>query len=81
MLEVTKMNKTKAQVIKLVKNLPDKNITIEDIMDELHFKMQVDKGLADLKAGEKSSHEQFKKRMGKWNSRCSDLIKNVCHAK
>ncbi|MDR2428401.1 MAG: hypothetical protein LBD62_01165 [Candidatus Margulisbacteria bacterium] len=60
------MDKLKEQVISLVNTLPDKGLTIEDIIEELYFKMQVDQGLAQLEAGEGIPHAEVKARMLKW---------------
>ncbi len=59
------MSKTKEQVIQMIKRLPDK-VSIDDILAEIHFKLQVDKGLKQLDAGKGLSHKTVEKRMGKW---------------
>lgn len=46
----------KEQVIDLVKSLPDE-VTVDDIMRELYFKVQVDKGLKELDEGNGIPHE------------------------
>lgn len=55
----------KEQVIELVKSLPD-DATVEDVMEELYFKMQVDAGLAELDRGEGIPHEEVERRMARW---------------
>lgn len=55
----------KEQVIKMVKSLPE-NITVDDVMAELYFKLQVDAGLKELDEGKCLSHEKVEKRMSKW---------------
>ena len=62
------MSLTKDKVIELIKSLPD-DITIDDIMEEIYFKSQVDEGLAQLDRGEGIPHEEVEKRMSKWLSR------------
>ncbi len=57
----------KDKVIELIKALPE-NATVEDVMEELYFKLQVDEGLAELDRGEGIPHEEVEKRMGKWLS-------------
>ena len=47
---------TKEKVIELIKALPD-DITVDDIMEELHFKSQVDEGLTQLDRGEGIPHD------------------------
>ena len=62
------MNGIKQEVIRLVQSLPD-SATMDDIMGELYFKMQVDGGLKELDEGNGISHEEAEKRMGKWLAR------------
>lgn len=59
------MSLTKEKVIQLIRALPD-DITVDDIMEELYFKSQVDEGLAQLDRGEGIPHEDVEKRMSKW---------------
>jgi len=61
------MSLTKEKVIELIKALPD-DITVDDIMEELYFKSQVDEGLAQLDRGEAIPHEDVEKRMSRWLS-------------
>jgi predicted transcriptional regulator len=55
----------KQQVIKLIQNLPDE-VSLDDIMAELYFKLQVDAGLKELDEGKGISHEEVEKRMSRW---------------
>ncbi|MBV6519052.1 MAG: hypothetical protein DYG84_08250 [Candidatus Brocadia sp. AMX3] len=55
----------KQQVIQMIQSLPD-NVTIDDIMAELYFKLQVDAGLKELDEEKGISHEEVEKRMSKW---------------
>lgn len=59
------MSLTKDKVIELIKGLPD-DITVDDIMEELYFKSQVDEGLAQFDRGEAIPHEDVEKRMSRW---------------
>lgn len=52
----------KEQVIDLVRNLPDE-VTVDDIMRELYFKIQVDKGLKELEEGEGIPHEEVDRKI------------------
>ncbi|MHB8836933.1 MAG: hypothetical protein ACYC9Y_14690 [Candidatus Methylomirabilia bacterium] len=61
------MSLTKEKVIELIRGLPD-DITVDDIMEELYFKFQVDEGLAQLDRGEGILHADVEKRMSKWLS-------------
>jgi len=59
------MAEVKQQVIQMIQSLPD-DVTIDDIMAELYFKLQVDAGLQELDEGKGISHEEIEKRMSKW---------------
>ncbi len=61
------MTAVKEKVIELVKALPE-DATVEDVIEELYFKLQVDEGLAELDRGEGIPHEEVEKRMSKWLS-------------
>jgi predicted transcriptional regulator len=61
------MRVTKEQVIELVTAMPD-DATVEDVMEELFFKLQVDDGLAQLDRGEHISHEEVERRLARWLS-------------
>ena len=58
----------KEQVIQMIQSLPE-DITIDDIMSELYFKLQVDAGLNELDEGKGIPHEDVEKRMSKWLSK------------
>ena len=59
------MPEVKDQVIKMIKKMP-KGSTIDDIMEELHFKMQVDQGLKELDEGKGVTDEEAVKRLSRW---------------
>jgi predicted transcriptional regulator len=59
------MSEVKTAVIELVRQLPD-TVTLDEIMGELYFKMQVDAGLQELDQGQGIPHEQVEKRLSKW---------------
>lgn len=59
------MADVKNQVIQMIQSLPDET-TIDDIMAELYFRLQVDKGLKELDEGQGIAHVQVEKRMAKW---------------
>ena len=61
------MSRIKDKVIELIKALPD-DVTVDDIMEEIYFKSQVDEGLAQLDRGEGIPHEDVEKRMSRWLS-------------
>lgn len=59
------MAAVKQQVIRIIQSLPD-DVTVDDIMAELYFKLQVDAGLKELDEGKGIPHEEIEKRMSKW---------------
>lgn len=59
------MTEIKKQIIQMIEALPDE-VTINDVMAELYFKLQVDSGLKELDEGKGLSHEQVEKRMAQW---------------
>lgn len=58
------MSEIKQQVIQIIQSLPD-DVTLDDIMAELYFKLQVDAGLKELDEGKGIPHEEVEKRMSK----------------
>lgn len=59
------MARVKQQVIKMIRALPEE-VSVDDVMAELYFKLQVDAGLKELDEGKGISHEEVEKRMSKW---------------
>ena len=59
------MAEIKQQVIQIIQSLPD-NVTLDDIMAALYFKLQVDAGLKEIDEGKGIPHEEVEKRMSKW---------------
>jgi len=62
------MGGLKEQVIQLVQQLPG-DITIDDILSELYFKLQVDEGIRELDEGKGIPHQEVKERMSEWVSK------------
>lgn len=58
----------KQQVIQMIQSLSE-DVTVDDIMAELYFKLQVDAGLKELDEGKSLPHEEVEKRMSKWLTR------------
>ncbi len=56
------MGQGKEDEIELIHRLPDTATTV-DILDELYFKEQVDRGLRDVVEGGTISHQELKERM------------------
>lgn len=59
------MPKVKDKVIQMIKSLPE-DVSIDDIIAELYFKLQIDAGLKELDEGKGIPHEKIEKRMSKW---------------
>lgn len=59
------MGAVKEQAIKIIQSLPE-DVTLDDIMAKLYFKLQVDAGLKELDEGKGIPHEEVEKRMAKW---------------
>lgn len=57
--------RTKQDVIRFIKGLPE-NVTLEDILEELHVRAKIEKGLQDLNTGKTVSHEEVKEKLSKW---------------
>jgi predicted transcriptional regulator len=55
----------KDQVIRIIQSLPE-DITLDDVMAELYFKLQVDAGLKELDEGKGIPHEEVERRMSRW---------------
>lgn len=55
----------KQQVMQMIESLPE-DVSIDDIMAELYFKLQVDAGLKELEEGKGMPHQEVEKRMSKW---------------
>jgi len=55
----------KEEVIHIIQSLPDE-VTVNDIMAELYFKLQVDAGLRELDEEKSIPHKEVEQRMSKW---------------
>jgi len=56
------MIKEKDRVIEIIRALPDES-TVDDIMEESYFRMQIDRGVAELDEGKGISHQDVRKRL------------------
>jgi predicted transcriptional regulator len=63
--EVIKMARIKQEVLAMIERLPDE-ASLDEIMAELYFRMQVDAGVAELEAGQGIQHEEVERRVSKW---------------
>ncbi|MBI2526331.1 MAG: hypothetical protein HYV93_10140 [Candidatus Rokubacteria bacterium] len=59
------MSQEKHEVLELIRRLPD-DVTTADIMEELYFKQQVDKGLQDVAEGRVLTQQELKERLARW---------------
>jgi hypothetical protein len=59
------MIKEKDQVIAMIRLLPDDS-TVDDIMEELFFRIQVDRGAKELDEGKGIPHQNIRNRLSKW---------------
>lgn len=59
------MTVAKQEIIQMIQNLPD-DVSIDDIMSELYFRLQVDAGLKELDEGKGIVHKEVVKRISKW---------------
>lgn len=63
----TQMGIAKQEAIELIQKLPE-TATTSDILDELYFKEQVDRGLRDVVEGRVISHRELKERLAQWRT-------------
>ena len=57
------MNKT--QLLDIIDKMPDE-ISVGDLIAEIHFKEKLDKGLRQIDEGKTLTHEEAKQRLSKW---------------
>jgi len=55
----------KQEIIQMIESLPE-DVTVDDIIAELYFRLQVDAGLKELDEGKWIPHEDVEKRISKW---------------
>ncbi|HUE73209.1 MAG TPA: hypothetical protein VMP01_20150 [Pirellulaceae bacterium] len=55
----------KEEVIDLIRKLPD-DATLTDIVEELYVRQKIEKGIAQLDAGESLSTEEVRQRLSRW---------------
>ncbi|HET54060.1 MAG TPA: hypothetical protein ENN33_02465 [Ignavibacteria bacterium] len=59
------MEVVKDKIIKLISEMPD-DVSIDDVIEKLYFKIQVDSGLKELDEGKGIPHNKVEERMSKW---------------
>ena len=58
----------KKEILDLIQRFPD-NMTEAEVLEELHFRLQVERGLKDAAEGRVITHDEFKSRIaGRRNS-------------
>ncbi len=58
------MNNEKDQVIEMIRQLPEDS-TVDDIMEELYFRMQGDRGIKELDEGKGIPHHKIRNRLSR----------------
>ncbi len=58
---------SKDEILKIIERLPD-NVTEAEVMEELYFRLQVQKGLQDAAAGRVLTHAELKDKIALWRS-------------
>lgn len=56
---------TKEQVLEAIRSLPE-DATLEDVFERLYVLLKIEKGLAQIAAGEGIPHAEAKARMSRW---------------
>jgi hypothetical protein len=55
----------KQVALKIIGSMPD-DVSLDDIMYELHFRQRVDRGLTELEEGKTVPHESIKRSLVTW---------------
>ena len=66
-MEIPHMAQIKKQVLEIIHSLPEE-VSLDDIIAELYFKIQVDVGLKELDEGKGIPHEEIQTRMAQWTT-------------
>lgn len=59
------MEQKRDEIIKYIQGMPVDS-TVDDVMESLYFKKEVERGLNDIEEGRTLSHGEVKNRMAKW---------------
>lgn len=62
------MASPREHALDMIQALPD-DATLDDILEELYFKLEVDAGLRELDEGKGIPHEEVEARLAKWLQR------------
>lgn len=63
----SRMRREKEEVLEFIRRMPD-DVTADQIMEELYFRQQVEKGLQDVASGQVLTHNQLRERIQQWRS-------------
>ena len=55
----------KQRIIGIIDSLPD-NVTFDDVMAELYFRMKIEEGIRELDKGSGIPNEEVERRMAQW---------------
>lgn len=55
----------KSQLKELIEQMPDE-ISVGDLVAELHFREKLEKGFKQIDEGKEISHEEAKQKLSKW---------------
>ena len=58
---------SKKEILEFIQRMPDDS-TVAEVMDELYFRMQVEKGLDDVRKGRVLTQEELREKIAKWRS-------------
>ena len=56
---------SKEEILKVIERLPE-NVTEADVIEELYFRLQVERGLKDATEGRVLGHAELKERIAQW---------------
>ena len=59
------MSQAREEALEIIRKMPE-TATTADILDELYFKEQVDRGLRDVVEGRLITHQELKERFARW---------------
>jgi predicted transcriptional regulator len=59
------MSQAKEEALELIRKMPD-TVTTGEILEELYFKEQVERGLRDVAEGRTINHQGLKERLSQW---------------
>jgi hypothetical protein len=65
----------KSEALELIQRLPD-GVSTAEILDELYFKQQVERGLDDVEQGRFIDHDEMKQRLKKWQKSIGRSVPN-----